>query len=778
MCEVIQNLNRVLAGRYRVERELGRGGMATVYLAEDRKHSRRVAIKVLRREVGSLIGAERFHREIMTAAQLAHPHILPVHDSGQAGELLYYVMPYFEGESLRDRLVRDRRLGSASVLRIAHDVASGLAYAHRRGIIHRDIKPENILLEGESPVIADFGIARPMGASAGEELTGTGMMVGTPAYVSPEQVHGERDIDGRSDQYSLACVVFEMFAGTPPFTGETPQRLVVSHLSKTAPRLQTACPTVSTQIDQAVARALSKSPADRFATVTDFSTALRSEPAPALLVTTHGASTTTDMPKTEMPPPSVAVLYLDNLSPDAADAYLADGLTEEITSRLAEMPRLVVKGRSAVRRFRGGRIDDLAAVGRELRVRFLLEGSLRRAGQRVRVSVRLLSAESGMRVWGSDYDRDTVDLLALQEDIARQIVTNIAGNFLPEDEQVLAEWPTRHAAAYDHFLRGNYLFAHRASNSILQAIAEFEAAVKIDPQFSHALARIAHSCGLFVDFGWEFPGATADQLLERGLDAADRAILDNPASTDAWTARCYLLSLQHPRTFDGVMEACQRLMALEPRESEPYHEYGWILRRLGRDEEAAVAYRQALAVDPNRPITLVHLADLSLIARRFEEARGLLDKAIADDERFIHAYVRRSLARLHLGDAEGARADAIRSVGLGDPGYAGSAVVMAMTDLHDGDASAARTRLERFMREHVNGDAPLFGHALWLSIGLIAVGAHERALDLLDRVKPRRAEIWAWLRLAEYDQLRSNTRFQRILHESQPPAAITRPPAV
>ena len=291
--------------------------------------------------------------------------------------------------------------------------------------------------------------------------------------------------------------------------------------------------------------------------------------------TTRGTSPTSEMPKATTASPSVAALYLDNLSPDASDAYLADGLTEEITSRLAEIPRLIVKGRSAVRRFRGGDIGDLAAVGRELSVRFLLEGSLRRAGQRVRVSVRLLSAESGMRLWGTDYDRETVDLLALQEDIARQIVTNIAGNLLPEDEGMLAEWPTRHAAAYDHFLRGNYLFAQRSSTSIIQAIAEFEGALKVDPQFSHALARIGHSCGLFVDFGWEFPGATAQQLLERGLDAADRAILSNPASTDAWTARCCLLSLQHPRTFDGVMEACQRLMASKPREPEPYHEYGW-----------------------------------------------------------------------------------------------------------------------------------------------------------------------------------------------------------
>lgn len=767
MPDPIQDLNIVFRGRYRVERELGRGGMAIVYLAEDHRHSRRVAIKVLRREVASLIGAERFLREILTSAQLTHPHILPVHDSGHAGDFLYYVMPYFEGESLRDRLTREKRLGTRVALSIARDVASGLTHAHARGIIHRDIKPENILLEADEAVIADFGIARAIGAARGDKLTGTGMMVGTPAYVSPEQVFAEGDIDGRSDQYALACVVFEMLAGEPPFGGDTSQRIVARHVTEEAPRLRATCPTVPTAVDHAVARALAKAPEDRFPTVADFSTALHQEPAAALDMR---APATSD-PRATINTLSIAVLYLDNLSADANDAYLADGLTEEITSRLADLRRLDVKGRSAVRRFRGIDAGDPAAIGRDLRVRYLLEGSVRRAGLRVRVSVRLLEAESGMRVWGTDYDRDTGDLLALQEDIAREIVRNIAGSFLPAEDKALAAWPTKLPAAYDHFLRGNYLFAHRAPSSIARAISEFETAVRIDPDFSQALARIGHSYGLFVDFGWQYPGFSNEELLERGIDAADRAIRGKPTSTDAWTARSYLLSLKFPLTFDGVLEACRQLMALQPCESEPYHEYGWILRRLGRDEDAAAAYRRALDLEPNRPITLVHLADMSLIARRFEEARDLLDRAIENDERFAHAYTRRAIAHLHLGDREQARSDAAMASSLGPPDYAGGVVVAALVDMHEGDTPAAKIRLENFMREHVNFEAPLFGHALWLPLALVAAGEEERALDLLDRVRPRRAETSAWLRLPEFDHLRSNARFQRIFQESRPPAS-------
>jgi serine/threonine-protein kinase len=766
MSDPIQDLNSIFRGRYRVERELGRGGMAIVYLAEDHRHSRRVAIKVLRREVASLLGAERFLREIMTSAQLTHPHILPVHDSGQAGDILYFVMPYFEGESLRDRLAREKRLSVQVALSIARDVASGLSYAHARGVIHRDIKPENILLEADEAVIADFGIARAIGAAGGDKLTSTGMMVGTPAYISPEQVFGELDIDGRSDQYGLGCVVFEMLAGVPPFGGGTSQRIVARHLTEEAPRLSTACPAVPAAVDQAVAKALSKNAGDRFQTAADFSTALQQATSPVPRGTAVPATSDAEVSVHRL---SIAVLYLDNLSPDATDAYLADGLTEEITSRLADLPRLDVKGRSAVRRFRGIDIGDPAALGRDLRVRYLLEGSVRRAGRRVRASVRLLEAESGMRVWGKDYDRDTGDLLALQEDIAREIVRNIAGSFLPAEDKALAVWPTRLPAAYDHYLRGNYLFAHRAPSAIAQAITEFESAVRIDPGFSQALARVGHSYGLFVDFGWPYPGLTNEQLLVRGMDAADRAIQGNAASTDAWTARSYLLSLEHPLTFEGVLDACQQLMALQPRESEPYHEYGWILRRLGRDGDAAAAYRRALALEPNRPITLVHLADMSLIARRFAEARDLLDSAIANDERFAHAYTRRALAHLHLDDLNEARADAARASSLGPPGYAGGVVVSSLVEVREGDTTAAMARLERFMREHVNLEAPLFGHALWLPLALAAVGEEERALDLLDQIRPRRAETSAWLRLPEFDQLRSNVRFQRIFQESRPP---------
>jgi TolB-like protein/tetratricopeptide (TPR) repeat protein len=272
--EQLELLRAALASRYRVERELGHGGMATVYLARDLKHGRPVAIKVLRPEFAAVLGSERFLREIQIAARLQHPHILPLYDSGEADGTLYYIMPYVEGESLRDRLAREGPLPLADALRIAGDVAQALSHAHARDVVHRDIKPENILLEGDRAVVADFGIARAVTQAAGDRLTQTGIAVGTPVYMSPEQAGAESQIDGRSDIYSLGCVVYEMLAGHPPFTGRTAQEVMARHSMDTMPSLRAARPNMSDGVEAAIFTALEKSPADRFATASQFAEAL------------------------------------------------------------------------------------------------------------------------------------------------------------------------------------------------------------------------------------------------------------------------------------------------------------------------------------------------------------------------------------------------------------------------------------------------------------------------------------------------------------------------
>src|SRR6266487_3298230 len=280
--DLLETLRDALAERYAVERELGRGGMATVFLAEDLKHGRPVAIKVLHPELAAALGggAERFLREIAIAARLQHPHILPLYDSGAAGGLLFYVMPYVEGESLRDRLDREKQLSLEDAVRITTEVAGALAYAHSHGVVHRDIKPENILLSGGTAVVADFGIARALSvAGEAQPLTQTGTVVGTPAYMSPEQATGSAQIDGRSDQYSLACVLYEMLVGEPPFTGATPQAVMARHSLVSVSRPSIVRSTIPDGLEHAILRALAKVPADRYPTTALFAEELQ-RPSP------------------------------------------------------------------------------------------------------------------------------------------------------------------------------------------------------------------------------------------------------------------------------------------------------------------------------------------------------------------------------------------------------------------------------------------------------------------------------------------------------------------
>jgi len=310
------NSVRSLAARYTIERELGSGATATVFLGWDVKHKRHVAVKILKPEVTVTLGAERFLREIETTANLRHPHIVPLYDSGEARGALYYVMPFVEGESLRQRLTRDGQLPLDDAIRIAREVAGALSYAHARGIVHRDIKPENILLESGHAVVTDFGIARAVREAGTESLTGAGISLGTPAYMSPEQAAGERDVDGRTDLYSLGCVLYEMLGGQPPFTGPSMPSIIRQHLVAEPRPIATLRPTVPAPVWAALERALAKNPADRFGLVSQFADALR--PADPAAVSTMPVSTTplstpalpTTAPPTASPRPHTERLLL------------------------------------------------------------------------------------------------------------------------------------------------------------------------------------------------------------------------------------------------------------------------------------------------------------------------------------------------------------------------------------------------------------------------------------------------------------------------------------
>ena len=438
MPDPLAPLREALQGRYAFERELGRGGMATVYLAQDLRHDRPVAFKVLHPELAATLGPDRFQREIKLAARLQHPHILTVLDSGEAGGRLWFTMPFIEGESLRDRLRRERQLPVDDALGIAREAADALEYAHRHGVIHRDIKPENILLSSGHALVADFGVARALGSTTDEKLTETGLAVGTPAYMSPEQAAGERELDARTDIYSLATVLYEMLAGEPPFTGPTAQAIVARRLAGHVPSVREHRPAVPEPVEQAMRKALAPVPADRFASAGDFGRALAQGTGTATAsVPTPASPTTAVIPAhpsrqhrhrsvvllglgfllglgvlfgwlrkhgSEVPAGGagevrrLAVLPFDNLGA-ADDEYFADGVTDEIRGKLSAIPGLqVTASRSAAEYKKSAK--DLATIARELGVDYLLVGKVRwekgAGGQsRVRVSPELIQVATG-----------------------------------------------------------------------------------------------------------------------------------------------------------------------------------------------------------------------------------------------------------------------------------------------------------------------------------------------------------------------------------------------
>ena len=403
----LARLRAALADRYTIGRELGRGGMGIVLLAQDQKHHRQVAIKVLRPELAAALGRERFLREIATAAGLNHPHILPLHDSGEAEGFLYYVIPYVEGESLRERLDRERQLTLADAVQIAREVAGALNYAHGHNVLHRDIKPENILLSAGHALVTDFGIARTITAGGGGQLTEVGSLVGTPAYMSPEQVDGSPHIDGRADIYSLGCVLFEMLVGEPPFKGSALTAVIANRLSSPTPSPRVFRELIPEAVDAAVRKAMASLPADRFSTAAQFAEALGTsrpgEPGPAAV-----------------PDRSIAVLPFTNQSSDPETEYFSDGIAEEIINALAQLPGLHVAARTSSFAFKGKGMD-IAEIGAKLKVATVLDGSVRKAGNRVRITAQLVSVSDGYHLWSERYDSELDDVFAIQDHIARAI---------------------------------------------------------------------------------------------------------------------------------------------------------------------------------------------------------------------------------------------------------------------------------------------------------------------------------------------------------------------
>ena len=685
-------LQNALAPNYTIERELGRGGMATVYLARDMKHQRLVALKVLHADLAATLGPERFRREITTAAQLQHPHILGVFDSGETGDgQLWFTMPYVEGQTLRERLTRTPQLPVDEVLRIMHEIASALDYAHEQGLVHRDIKPENILLSRRGDaLLADFGIARaltgePGSTATGPGLTVTGAAIGTPQYMSPEQASGERALDARSDVYALGTVCYEMLAGEPPFSGPSVQAIVAKMLTTDAPSLRVLRPAISPALDAAVRRALSRVPADRWATAGEFVHAMEiaeraTEAAPGsalppararkrmpLAALTLGLGFVIGVgllfawrSKSEPATPGasasgavrLAVLPFENEG-DSADGYFADGMTEAVHDKLTSVPGLEVVGTASSRQYRGT-TKTPQQIGQELGVRYLLEGRVRWAkapggASRVRVSPELIDASSASAKWAQPFDAPLTDVFQVQGDIAAKVAQSLQLALTPAAEQTLAARPTSDLLAYDAYLRG--LAISRLGNApinLRRSIADYREAVERDSMFALAWSALGASYCILYFNGTPLPaiGDSADQATARALAIA-------PNLTEAHAARARYYSLVRTDNQRALQEGEKGLQ--EGPNATILSVLAQVEEALGRWDSAGVHSLQSISLDPRDPATFGRALTMRLWTRDIPGARAMADRALALAPDNVQILEQRVFPELQAGDLSAAR---------------------------------------------------------------------------------------------------------------------------
>jgi serine/threonine protein kinase len=704
VADPLELLRAALEGRYAVERLIGQGGMATVYLARDSRHDRPVAVKVLRAELAASIGADRFLREIKVAAQLQHPNILALYDSGEAAGFLYYVMPFVKGESLRARLDREEQLSLPDAIGLTCEIAEALYCAHTQHVIHRDIKPENILLHEDHALVADFGIARAVTHAEGDKLTETGMAVGTPHYMSPEQAMGGDRVDGRADQYSLACMLYEMLVGQPPFHGPNAMAILARHSMEVVPSLQVVRNSIPDEVEDAIMRALEKTPADRFPTVRDFAEALAAAPIGPLdrrnssrairarRSTPHAVrriSGVTPAAPQSIPariaglvrargvrfwstaavvlllavgfsawriwlrpnaafsstagfsPNRIAVLYFDK-APGGSDslAYLADGLTEALIHELSGVSALQVISSNGVRPYRTGEVP-LAKIDQQLQVGTVVHGALAQSDGRLRVTVGLVNANTGVEIGSKTLDRPREEIFALQDDLAKEVSVFLREQLGQEIQLTESRSGTSNPAAWEVLqkARGETKLADplvaagdsaAAGRQLARADSLLSRAESLDPKWVTPPTQRAWIAYKRARIGGSFDKSYYDEWTTTGLKHAERALQLKPDDPDALEARGslrylrWLLNLspdpaQSAQLLANVEKDLRAAVEKNPQQASAWSTLSHLLLTRSQTAEGKLAALRAYEADPY--LTTANLT----IWRLFESSLDLED---------------------------------------------------------------------------------------------------------------------------------------------------------
>jgi len=768
-----ERLEGVLGDRYRVLRQVGEGGMATVFLAEDIKHQRQVAIKVLKPELSAVLGGERFLREIGIAAKLQHPHILPLFDSGQAEGLLYYVMPFVEGESLRDRLTRELQLPVADALQIAREVGNALQYAHAHGVVHRDIKPENIMLSAGHAVVADFGIARALDAAGADHLTHTGMAIGTATYMSPEQA-GAMAVDGRSDEYSLACTLYEMLAGQPPFTGSSPQALMARHSIDAVPSVRVVRETVPQAVEDAIMRALAKVPADRFPSAQHFVDALAVAGTIGLDQPSSGRLRASSPPrarksvvaalagvgvlllavvawlllKTGSGPAgantidAVAVLPFV-VSGDSSDTgYLSDGMTEGLIADLAQIGSLKVLSRSSTALAEGNG-KSLAQVAQDLDVDAVVKGTILRSSDTVRVTVRLHTAD-GAALWTKDYQGSLADLPDLQRQITLAISGEIHAKLEPEAQKRLDVGPKVDQQAYEAYLRGRF---NLEREELEQARTLFERARQIAPSWAPPYVGLASYYTALPFYTDVAPVEVLPKARAMLVDALDR----DETLAEAHAGIAYIRAY-YEWDWRAAEREYRRAIELRPSYADAYFSYSRFLASRGRLDEAIAQIRRATELDPLSVSLQANAALLNYFAGRYDTALVQLRETLKTDS--TNTLARWGVAL--VAEQQGRPDEAIAILER-----IGGTSLMRMSSLGHAYAIAGRVARARAVLDSLRARAARsYVPSYWFALVYAGLGERDQAMQYLERAYQERSTVLAYVRIdPRLQSLRDHPRF-------------------
>jgi serine/threonine-protein kinase len=783
------SLETTLGDTYTFDRELYGGAMSRVFVAMDRKLGREVVVKVLSPEIAAEVSTDRFRREIQLAAKLQHPHIVPLLSAGEVRGAPYFTMPFIEGESLRARLARTGELPVREAVRILHEVASALSYAHKHGVVHRDIKPDNVMMSDEFALVTDFGVAKALSASTRESesktITGLGIALGTPAYMAPEQAAADPAADHRCDIYAFGVMAYEILTGSLPFVGRSTQAVLAAHAIETPETIERRRPGIPRPLAALVMRCLEKRPADRPQSATDLIQLLE---APGIIpdgppVTTiaggrkksrviAGAGITVAVvgvlayaltkgpdraPDSLSELSSVAVLPLVNVGGDARDEYFSDGMTDELATVLSKLPGLRVASRTSTYTFKGRKDVDVSEMGRRLRVEAILEGTVRRSGDRLRVGAQLTNVSDGLAIWSDTYERTTSDIFEVQDDIARSIAGALKlklgaspGDSTPGSRGTVS------LAAYDSYLRGRYFWNRRAAPNLRRALTYFEESIAADSGFARAYAGLAITYAILP----EYTDSPPLDALGKTRSAAVRALALDSTLAEAHTALG--LASVHAWDFRTGETEYRKAIALDPRYPTAHQWYGELLYHTGRIDSSLAAIRRAVVLDPLAPITPVALGYALTLAGRYDEAiaefskteeiapgLGLTRQLIAD-------------AHLQIGQVQKAVEEMEAAARLDSE----TLLTRGKLCLAYGVAGR-REDAARLLREIAARTSKEHASAVTIAICQLGLGNHSAALDAMEAgVRKREIAVFtAYSPLLDrtWDPLRRDPRWNRIL---------------